>query len=264
MSDSIKEKLTQDLQKAKNEGQLRTERIREIVKEAVSSAVVELKAGAVEIREIVKDAIEVVAENLKDREIKDEIVASVQGAIEGLRDKKQQQMLEAKEEIRQLQAGIDRQEEELDAEIDSVLANIESSEEKMPDDLKGRIAAAVRAIKESEEVALMQKRYAQLQAQLSVLKANIEARHPENGGESQPDLVKKYLEDAKNWYRESQKWAESETEKSWLQQKQEEFEQKIGEIGTALAKRERHVLRILKELWASVTKSESNGTQKNP
>ncbi|NJN59980.1 MAG: histidine kinase, partial [Leptolyngbyaceae cyanobacterium SL_5_9] len=35
---SVKTKITEDLQKAKTEGQLRTERIREIVKLAVSQA----------------------------------------------------------------------------------------------------------------------------------------------------------------------------------------------------------------------------------
>lgn len=85
---SLKEKLTEDLQKAKIEGQLRTKQIKEIVKEAVSSAVVEFKEGASEVREIIADVMATVIDNLKDREIKDEIVVSIQGAIEGLSDKK--------------------------------------------------------------------------------------------------------------------------------------------------------------------------------
>lgn len=261
---SLKEKLTEDLQKAKVEGQLRTERIKEIVKEAVSSAAIEFKEGASEVREIIADVMATVVDNLKDREIKDEIVASIQGAIEGLSDKKRQGILEAREEVRQLEEKIDRREQEIDDEIDSALVNIEGSDSQTTDDAKTTISAAIKAIRESEEVALMQKRYAQLQAQLAILKANIEARYGENYGEVQTYLVNKYLEDAKHWYQESQKWARSESEKSWLQAKQAEFERKIGEVGSALARKERQVLRILKELWSSITKSDSKITEKLP
>lgn len=260
----LKEKLAEDLQKAKAEGQLRTERIKEIVKEAVSSTVTEFKEGASQVREIIADVMATVVENLKDREIKDEIVASVQGAIEGLSDKKRQGILQAREEVRQLEDKIDLREREIEEEIDSVLVNIESSENQNGNDPKTTIAAAIKAIRESEEVALMQKRYAQLQAQLSVLKANIEARYGENYGEVQTYLVNKYLEDAKNWYRESQKWAQTESEKSWLEAKQADFERKTGEVGSALARKERQVLRILKELWASVSKSDTKIREKLP
>ena len=263
MSNSIKEKIAEDLQKAKAEGQLRTERIREIVREAVKQAVantvVEVKQGAVEIRELVKDAIATVVENLKDknREIKEEIVASVQGVIEGISDQKRQEILQAQEEVRQLQEHIDRQEQELDANIDAALVNIEPTTSETSDKLKDAIAAAVKGIRESEEVALMQKRYAQLQAQLSVLKANIEARYGDSYGEVKDNLINKYLEEAKNWYRESQKWAQSDAEKTLLEHKQAEVERKIGEAGSALARRERQVLQILKELWKTVTHSDS-------
>ncbi|MCU0532738.1 MAG: histidine kinase [Hydrococcus sp. Prado102] len=262
MSSSIKEKISEDLQKAKAQGQLRAERIREIVKYAVRdtvfNAAAEVKEGAVEIREIIKDVIATVAENLKDKnqEIKEEIAASVKGAIEGVSEKKRQELSQAQEEVRQLQENIDRQEIELDEEINSALVHIESTETGS-DKIKSAIASAVKTIRDSEEFGLMQKRYAQLQAQLSVLKANIEARYGENNGEDKTQLINKYLEDAKNWYREAQKWAQTDGEKSLLQQRQEEFERKAGEAGGALARKERQVLQLLKELWMSMRDSHS-------
>jgi hypothetical protein len=266
MSNQVKEKITQEIQKAKQEGKLRTENIKEIVRGAIINAMAELKEGASEIREIVKEAIATVVENLqeKDSDLKEGIAASVQGAIEGLGEKKRLAIGRAKEEMQQLQAYIDRQERELDEEIDATLATVEESEKDHPNNLKLAIAGAVKAIRESEEVALMQKRYAQLQAQLAVLKANIEARHGDNYGEAKNYLVTKYLEDAKNWYKESQKWAQSDTEKSWLQNKQIEVESKIGEAGSALARQEKKVLQILKELWSSITESNSKTKEHTP
>lgn len=263
MSNSIKERISEDLQKAKAQGQLRAERIREIVKYAVRDTVfnasAEVKEGAIEIRELVKDIIATVVENLKDKnqEIKEEIAASVKGAIEGVSEKKRQEISQAQEEVRQLQENIDRQEIELDEEINSALVNIESTESGSSDKIKAAVASAVKTIRESEEFGLMQKRYAQLQAQLSVLKANIEARYGENNGEDKTQIVNKYLEDAKNWYKEAQKWAQTDGEKSLLQQRQEEFERKAGEAGGALARKERQVLQLLKELWLSIREPHS-------
>jgi hypothetical protein len=92
----------------------------------------------------------------------------------------------------------------------------------------------------------MKKRYAQLQAQLSVLQANLSARYGERY-----DEVKKHLDDAKTWYERSQPKAEAAAEQ--VKQKRIEVEHKLGEAGAALARREQRVKQLLKELWHSIT-----------
>ncbi len=67
MPNNIKEQIQTDLQQVKETGQLRTERIREIVKAAVFQVASEFKAGSTEIRTLVKDAVSAVVENLQDK-----------------------------------------------------------------------------------------------------------------------------------------------------------------------------------------------------
>lgn len=248
MSQPIKTKIADDLQKAKDEGKLRTERIREIVKSSVSDAVSEFKEGSGEIRTIVKDAVTAVIESLKERggEIREEVTASVEGAIEGISSSRRREIAKTEGEVKQLQAQIDKEEAELQLQIDDALVDIEETGKDTPERVKTAVEAAINSLKDTEEAGLMRKRYAQLQAQLAVLKANLSARY----GEQNED-VKKYLDDAKSWYDRTQPQAEVVADT--VKQKRVEFEEKLGEAGTALARRERRVKQLLRELWHSVT-----------
>jgi hypothetical protein len=248
MPESLKTKITDDLQKAKKEGQLRTNKIREIVQAAVSQTTSELKEGSSEIRAIVKEVISTVIEVFQDKggEIKEEITASLEGAIEGISHAKRQSIAKTELELKQLQAQIEAEETELQHQIDTVLADVEETGKSTEPTTKASIESAISAIKDSEEVSLMQKRYAQLQAQLAILKANLSARYGERSEE-----IKKYLDDAKVWYERSQPQAEAVAEK--VREKRSDFENKLGEAGTALARKEQRVKQLLKELWQSIT-----------
>lgn len=248
MPESLKTKITDDLQKAKAEGKLRTDRIREIVQVAVSQTSSEFQEGSSEIRSIVKEAISTVIELFKDRggEIKEEITASIEGAIEGITQAKRKSIANTESELKQLQAQIDAEEAELQNQIDIVLADVEETGKTTEPDTKASIEAAINAIKDSEEVSLMQKRYAQLQAQLAIVKANLSARYGERYEE-----IKKYLDDAKVWYDRAQPKAEAAAEQ--VKEKRSDFENKLGEAGAALARKEQHVKQLLKELWQSLT-----------
>jgi uncharacterized damage-inducible protein DinB len=92
----------------------------------------------------------------------------------------------------------------------------------------------------------MQKRFAQLKAQLAVVQANLAARY----GERYED-VQKHLDDAKSWYDRTQPQAEVVADQ--VKQKRTEFENKLGEAGAALARKEQRVKQLLKELWQSIT-----------
>ncbi len=248
MPNSIKTKITDDLQKAKEEGKLRSEKIREIVQTAVAQGVTEFKEGSGEIRSIIKDAVSTVIDNLKERgeDIKEDVTASIEGAIEGISSLRQKSIAKNKAEVKQLQSQIDTEERELQEQIDSALTDIEEDGKNKSPHVKAAVEDAINAIKDSEEVSLMRKRYAQLQAQLAVLQANLAARYGE-----QSEEVKKHLDDAKTWYERTQPQAEAVAEQ--VKQKRTEFEKKLGEAGTAVAKREQRVKQLLKELWQSIT-----------
>lgn len=248
MNNPIKTQITEELQKAKAEGKIRSERIREIVKAAVSQATSELKEGSGEIRSIIKEAVSTVIDNLKEKgeELKEEVTASIEGAIEGFSSSRRQSIAKTQAEVKQLQAQIDTEESELQNQIDHALIDIEATGQEASPGIKTSIEAAINSLKDTEEAALMRKRYAQLQTQLAILQANLAARYGERGEE-----VKKHLDDAKTWYDRAQIQAESTAEQ--VKDKSAEFELKIGEAGTALAKNEKRVKQLLKELWKSVT-----------
>jgi chromosome segregation ATPase len=250
MTNPLKTQITEDLEKAKSEGKLRADRIREIVQSAVSQATSEVKEGSGEIRSIVKEAVSTVIDNLKDKgeEIKEEVTASIEGAIQGISRMRRQSLAKTQSEVKQLQAQIDSEENELEAQIDKALKEIEETGSDSSPSTKTSIESAIKAIKNSEEVALMRKRYAQLQAQLSVLQANLAARYGERDEE-----VKRHLEDAQTWYDRTHIQAEATVEQ--VKQKRIEFENKLGEAGSALAKREQRVKQLLKELWHTITES---------
>lgn len=248
MNNPLKTQITEELQKAKEEGKVRSERIREIVKSAVSQATSELKEGSGEIRLIIKDAVSTVIDNLKEKgeELKEEVTASIEGAIEGFSSSRRQSIAKTQAEVKQLQAQIDNEENELQTQIDKALIDIEATGQEASPSIKTSIEAAINSLKDTEEAALMRKRYAQLQTQLAVLQANLAARYGERGEE-----VKKHLDDAKTWYERAHIQAESTAEQ--VKDKRAEFEIKIGEAGTALAKNEKRVKQLLQELWKAVT-----------
>jgi hypothetical protein len=248
MTNPIKEKLTTDIQKAREEGKFRTERIREIVQAAVSEAITEFKGGSEEIRSIVKDAVSAVAVNLqeKGKESKDEITASIEGVIEGLSRAKREAIAKNQATMKQLQDQIDIDEQELETQIDGALTDIEVAGRETPTNVRSTIESVVTSLKDTEEVTLMKKRYAQLQAQLSILQANLATRY----GERFED-VNRHLDTAKDWYTKARPQAEVTAEQ--IKQKGTEFEQKLGEAGTALARQERRTRQLLKELLHSAT-----------
>jgi gas vesicle protein len=250
MSTPLKDQLKADLEKAKGEGKLRADRIREIVQSAVSQASAEAKEGSTEIRSLVKETLSIVIETLKERggEIKEEVTASVEGVIKGISSSRRQSIAKTQEEVKQLQAQLDSEETELQVQIDNVLSDIEEAGKDTTPSIRTSLESAIDSLKDSEEVALMRKRYAQLQTQLAVLRANLAARYGER-----EDEVKIHLDDAKTWYDRAQ--IQAETTADTVKQKGAEFENKLGEAGAALARKEQRVRQLLKELWQTVTES---------
>ncbi|MEM9926681.1 MAG: histidine kinase [Cyanobacteria bacterium P01_D01_bin.50] len=243
MADNIKEQIKNDLQQVKETGQQRIDRIREIVRLAVGGVVSEFKEGSVEVRSLVKDAVSAVAENLqgKGSEIKEEITASIEGAVEAVNTKRREALNKTQTEVKQLQAQLDDEEEKIQQEVEGILTEIQETTQEKSTDTQSVIKSAVDTIKNSEEMALLQKRYAQLQAQLAVVRANLAARY----GDGSPD-VQTHLDDAKSWYDKTRPKAEEMV--SQVKDKHSDMEAKLGEAGTAFAKKERQLKQKLREL----------------
>ncbi|MBD2496073.1 histidine kinase [Nostoc sp. FACHB-280] len=243
MVKNIKEQIQTDLRQAKETGQLRTERVREIVKSAVSQVASELKEGSTELRGLVKDAVAAVIETLQERgtEIKEEVTASIEGALEGVNHKRHETIIQTQSELQRLQAQLDSEEEKLQQDVDVILAEIEETGKQNTADTKNVIDSAVNAVKNSDEVSLLRKRYAQLQAQLAIVRANLAARY---GGRS--DEIQNYLNDARSWYDQAR--PQAEVLATQVSQKRSQLEDKLGEAGTAIAKKELQLKQTLREL----------------
>ena len=248
MSESRKEKIISNLQQAKKTGQLKTENIRDIVRTAVSEAVSEVKEGRAEISSLVQEAISAVVEIFQDKkgEIQEGVTASIEGAIEGISHARREAISSTQSEIQTLQVKVEQEEEELQQEIDGVLEDLQEKSQDESANIKEAIFSAIHTIKNSEEVALLQKRYAQLKAQLAIVQANLAGRYGESFGN-----VNQYLDEAKTWYERARENPEVFTGK--IEEKQLEFEQKLGETGAAIARKERQVKQLLKELWKSIS-----------
>lgn len=242
------EQIKTELRKAQQEGQLRSERIREIVRTAIAQSATELKQGSGEIRSIVKGTLAAVIDSLQDRgkAMQEDVSASIEGIVEGVSQSRREAISKSQSELTQLQNQIQDQENQMNAEIEQTLTEIGETGSTSSADVREAIQNAVVTLQDTEEAILLRKRYAQLQAQLAILKANLSARY----GEQYEDL-KHHLDDAKGWYESSRRNA-STTEISPLEQKQSEFERKMGEAGTAIARKEKQAKQILKELLNTV------------
>lgn len=248
MSESRKEKIISNLKQARQAGQLKTENIRDIVKTAISEAASEVQEGRAEIGVLVRDAIAAVVEIFQDKkgEIQEEVTASIEGAVEGISDARRKTINSTQSEIKTLEAKVVVEEEKLQKEIDGVLEELQTENSDKSTQVKKAIFSAIDTIKNSEEVALLQKRYAQLKAQLAIVQANLAGRYGEDTVN-----VNHYLEEAKTWYEKARKNPEVFTGK--IEEKQQEFEKKLGEAGVAIAKRERKIKKLLRELWQSIS-----------
>ncbi|QYO63285.1 hypothetical protein [Leptolyngbya sp. 7M] len=122
------EQIKTDLRKAQQEGQLRTERIREIVRDAVAQVAGEVKQGSGEIQVLAKEALNVVIETLQGRgkELRDDLAASIEGIIDGISHARRDAINQSQAEVNQLQAQIQQQEEQLNAEIEGTLTELET------------------------------------------------------------------------------------------------------------------------------------------
>ncbi|MFE4106243.1 histidine kinase [Almyronema epifaneia] len=245
MTDDIKTRIQADIEQAKTTGKLRGDRLKEIVRSAVAQATAELKEGTQEMRVVFKDAIVAVVEAFRDRgsDLKSDVEASLEGGLEAISQRRRQFIAQTQAEIEQLQTKIANEEKAIEVEAEEILDDVQlTTTQESSSDLKAAIAEAIATVKNSEEANLLQKRYAQLQTQLSILQANLAARYGERYEE-----IKQHLDKANSWYEGIR--PQGEEISSNVQAKHSEFQQKMAEAGKALARKEQDIKRKLQALW---------------
>ena len=245
MSNLVKDKIKINLVKAKSQGKIRSEHIREIVKDAVAQTVAELKEGSDEIGSIVKDAISMVIADLQGsrEENSEKITASIEGAIAGSTYQRQQAIAERRERLLAIQTQLDEQQEELDRESSATMMDIKAV--GLTDNNSEEINLAVNTYQEHHELGILQEQYIKLKSQLALLDKKLVDRYGDRYQE-----IKQQWEKAKTWYGEKKVEAKASGVIP-LQQKQAEFENNLGELGTLAARKEEQIKQGLKEIWKS-------------
>lgn len=248
MVNPVKEKIIVSLDKAKGEGKVRADHIREIVKDAVFQAVAELKEGSGEIGSIVKEAIFTVIADLKEKGMgtTEKITASIEGAIEGSTYERQQAIARQRAKLQELHDRLDEQQQVLDSEISGVLIDIKANEsDSLVDGNSEEINSAVKIVQESQESQTLKDRYLGLKSQLQSLDEKLAVRYGDRYAE-----VKQQWGNVKTWY--DQKKAEADTSGVIpLQQKQAEMEGNFADFGSVVARKEQQVKQRIQELWGS-------------
>lgn len=248
MAQSIKEQISADLAKAKTEGSLRSDRIRNIFKQAIAAAVGEVKVGGSEIRHIARDAISTAFEQLKGAAAEDDIRASIEGTVEGIVAPQQDAIVATQAQIQQLQEQIDQAEAALQNDVEAALEEIDSADQNRVGPAQPWVRKTTQAIRDTEGFDSLMEQYAKLRAQLAVLDANLAGRYGERY-----DEVKTYLDQAKTWYDEARIRAEIKGVTP-VQESLSDFETKLSELGVVAAKKERQIKKKLRELWESARK----------
>ncbi len=245
MSNLVKDKIKINLVKAKSQGKIRSEHIREIVTDAVAQTIAELKEGSGEIGLIVKDAISTVIADLQgsSKENSEKITASVEGAIVGSTRQRQQTISERRVKLLAIQTQLEQQQEELDRESSAIMMDIKAVE--LPDINFADINLAVNTYQEHHELGILQEQYIKIKSQMAILDEKLADRYGDQYQE-----VKQQWEKSKTWYDHKKVEAEASGVIP-LQQKHAEIEENLGRLGSVVARKEEQIKQGLKEIWKS-------------
>jgi gas vesicle protein len=151
----MKDRIVEEIKKAKDAGQITTEKVRGIVKEAVSAAVAESKGGIEELRPVVKNAVAAAAECLKETgaDVKKDIEGAVDGAVAGARDRANQTVEATQEELRKLETRLEDEKTKLAEALREGLEGAKEAGTALSGDVKNRLESTLTDIKlESTEL----------------------------------------------------------------------------------------------------------------
>jgi hypothetical protein len=245
MSKPIKEHLTENIDKAKGEGKLRSENIRGIVADAASLTAAEIKEGAERMRTIVKDAITSALADVKDTssEIPEKVTHSIENAIEESTRYRKEAIASLQAKMQEIQAQIDERQRQLDMDIEDTIVDVKATEVDDSSKLNAAIDKAVNNVKEREETTSLKQQYLSLKFQL----ANLDAKLAERYGNRYSE-VKQQLENVKTLYDKAKAEAEA-SGVTPIQSKQTEIERKLSRFASAAVIAEHEIVKYLQEIW---------------
>lgn len=182
----------------------------------------------------------------KGTELKEEITASIEGMIRGINSSKRQTIAQTQEEIKQLEAQVDAEEAAIQKDVEVILDEVQQTSNQQSTEVQKTINTVLENFKNSEELAILQKSYAQLKSQLAVVQANLAEKYGEEGGD-----IKKYLDEAKVWYEKTKE--NPDQFNTQVQEKQKEFEDKLSRAGSLVAQKEKEIKHVLRDLWKIIS-----------
>ncbi|MGA7936569.1 MAG: hypothetical protein WCA35_23645 [Kovacikia sp.] len=226
MSDSMKDRVTADFQKVKEEERTRSARVQKIIKDAFSEAASEVKQGSGEIRLIVKETLSAVVEKLDDNR---EATAEVGG---------NQPQASA-----QIKFG--RIVQSLKNRLVAYLQQEYATLSRQSAGLKDRLSPLQTKFTE---------RYGDRVAEAKTRIADLDAKLVGRYGDRYT-IAKQRLENFKLWYGDTLVQAES-VGPGLLQQKQAKFEgEVVANAGISVAKQEQQIKQRIKQfIQTTVTK----------
>ncbi len=145
----MKDRIVEELKKAKEAGQITMEKVSKIVRDAVSADVAETRGRIEDIRPIVKNAVTAAVEGLKEAgaDVKETVEGAVEGAIAGVRNREDQAVEATRDELRKLEKRLEDEKTELAQSLRKGLEGAKEAGAALPEDLKGRVESAVSDIK---------------------------------------------------------------------------------------------------------------------
>lgn len=245
MSKPIKEHLTENIDKVKDEGKIRSENIRSIITDAASLTAAEIKEGTQKMRTLVKDAVSAAIAELKDTgsEIPEKVTTSIESAIEESTRYRKEAIASLQAKMHDIQAQIEERQRQLDMDIEDTIIDIKATEVGEADRVNVALDRAVNNVKEREESASLKQQYLDLKFQL----ANLDAKLAERYGDRYME-VKQQLENVKTLYEKAKAEAKA-SGVTPLQLKQLEIERKLSRFASAAAIAEHEIVQYLQDLW---------------
>ncbi|MBW2032174.1 MAG: hypothetical protein JRI94_01075 [Deltaproteobacteria bacterium] len=149
LKNQMKDRIAEELKKAKEAGQITTEKTRDILRDAVSAAVVETKGGVEELRPLVKDAVAAAMEGLKDVGVdaRETVDGVVEGAIAGARSRGDKAVEVAMQELQKLEMRLKDEKAMLAQELREGIEGSKEAGAILPEKFKGQVLSAVTDIK---------------------------------------------------------------------------------------------------------------------
>lgn len=279
MSTGFKDHITADLQKVKQVGGTKVEKIRKIFQDALSQTVTELKEGTGEIRSIAQTSKSTLLDTLKEPQsptvtpppVEITIVTDETRIVE-------ESIMDATTQSNHPEPAVEITLNAIDAS-DPVAAHSVASEtvsetvvevqpevqpeteatspgqaevmaQRLLETLKTLFDRAMNQFKQQEVYGDLQQQATKLKEQAQTLDERLTARYGDRYVRIKQDFQQD-AQKAKAWYERTRTNA-AETGSYWVDEKQAELHVKAGETGATIAQKEQKIKQLLKELWHTV------------